>query len=255
LSAYFVVEGARTEPALLRGWLPTLVPGWVEVDRPDDLRGRCYYIFSVGGSGWADAVRAAAEDWNRFQFQHLIVLVDSEGELPDPVREEVVRVARGAAGGTPVTVAVSHPCVETWLLGNRLFCDVDGDAAYQALRGWHDVVQEDPEAMEFPGPILDGSLPSARMTSSRRSAAVRALQAGSRRSWTWRTAAQFHMEYLREAFLANGGLRYRKNDPGPGTSPEFLAQLQSRVREGHIRSMAPLLRWAEHVSAYDDQPR
>lgn len=215
MSLYIVVEGERTEPALLRGWLPRLAPGLTPALRVEDV-GAAHY-FMVAGRGYPSylaRIQAAVEDIRAFPaFSWLLVLVDAEERTAEERRSEVEEVVRDARCPIPSAVFVADCCVETWLLGNpRVLRRNPSSAELRAHLAHYHVGERDPERM----PLRPD----------------------------FRNRAHHHIGYLKAVF-AEQNISFSKSRPGHAADPAYLDALIARaaVHDGggrHLRSFGEL---------------
>lgn|GEM_PF-1194562 len=199
MSLYIVVEGRRTEPRLLRGWLPKLAPGYSPAARVEDVGAQSYFV--VPGRGYpsyGERIRAAAEDIRQFpKFSWLVVMVDAEDVDASARRAEVQKTIDESGCPISSAILVADCCVETWLLGNRTMVrPKPSTAALQAHFAHYNVRDDDPERM----PIRLGY--------------------GSR--------AQYHCDYLRAVFVERN-MSFTKNHPGDAATPAYLDKLRART--------------------------
>jgi hypothetical protein len=212
VNLYILVEGSRTEPKLLRGWLPELAPGYTEAERLEDVQANQYRL--VAGRGYPsyiDRLEAAAEDIRAFPvFGWLVVIVDAEDLSVAERRAELEEVLREVGCDVPWALLIADCCVETWLLGHRTLVKRNpASAALRAHLAHYDVTRGDPEHMPSGDPELN--------------------------------RAQYHHAYLREVFRERG-LSFTKSDPGDAATVPYLRSLEERCQTtDHLRSLAELL--------------
>lgn len=219
---YIIVEGFRTEPRVLRGWLPSLVPGIREVDRPEDLSdgARCFYLISGKGyPSYFQRITAAAQDLRDLPLEAdwLLIFADAEDITAAEREAEITAACREAGVPIPVAVHIADCCIESWLLGNRRLLPPQPQSAdLQKFYAHYDARLRCPEAM----PAHPG----------------------------WRTRAQLCCDYLRAAFQEKGPhLHYSKEHPGMAAQPDYLDALRSRIVEtGHLPSFARFLRFFDN---------
>ncbi len=222
MSLYIVVEGHRTEPRLLRGWLPALAPGLAPAHRVEDVGAHHYFV--VAGRGYPSyhqRIRDAIDDIRRFpQFAWLVVMVDAEAVDVSARRAEVQRTIDEAGCPIPSAVMVADCCVETWLLGNRAMVRPKPDRpALQTHLAHYNVRERDPERM----PIAPG----------------------------YDLRAEHHFEYLRAVFEERD-MAFTKVHPGHAATPEYLAELRARTaaedRTGrHLRSLGEVFAFFDRL--------
>lgn len=217
-SIYLLVEGGRTEPILYSSWLPHLLPGFVQLLRPEDsANAEGFYI--VAGYGYPsilNRIEAALDDVSAFPgFSRLVVALDCEDRSAEEVEAEVRALVPSTPTTTEVDVVVANCAIESWLLGNRKF--VKRSPATEPLisyRRGFDVTRNDPE-------LMPNLLPMR-----------------------FNTRAQFHKEYLKAAFREHG-LTYSEARPGPATSAGYLQEIIARANDGsipqHLSSFSGLL--------------
>lgn len=214
-----MVEGGRTEPILFSAWLPHLLPGFVELARPEDSAS-CEGFYIVGGFGYPSIfsrIEAALEDLSIFpSFSRLVVSLDCEERSVGEVEAEVYAFVRDTRTAAKVDVVVANCAIESWLLGNRKF--VKRTPVTEPLISYRrefDVTKDDPEQM-----------PNLRPD-------------------RFNTRAQFHKAYLKAAFRERG-LAYSEARPSSAKSESYLSELVARANDGsiprHLATFGGLLR-------------
>lgn len=203
MNLYLIVEGQRTEPRLLRSWLPHIVSGLSEVKRPEDaIRNHFFMVQGGGYPSYLDRIKNGIKDLQQYpQFDRFMVVVDAEDGTVDEKAEELAALMTCSVR---TEIVVADCCIETWLLGNRKIVRRDPQSA--TLRDfirWYDVVTLDPEQM----PCHPHQ----------------------------RNRATTHFEYLKHVFQERD-LKYRKKNPGPAKDPVYLEQLRLRAEapEAHL---------------------
>lgn len=222
MSLYIIVEGRRTEPRLLRAWLPLLAPAHQAAARVEDVGTRSYFVVAgFGYPSYHERIRAAVADIQRFpNFSWLVVMVDAEELSLADRRAEVQEVIEESRCPIPSVVLVADCCVETWLLGNRKMVRPQASTSeLQAHLAHYDVRRHDPERMPL------------RSDYERR--------------------APHHFDYLRAVF-AERDMAFSKAHPGHAASPEYLHELRGRTKEKdeggwHLASFRELLLFFEEL--------
>lgn len=199
MSLYIVVEGRRTEPRLLRGWLPKLAPGYSPAARVEDVGAQSYFV--VPGRGYPSyhaRIQAAAADIRQFpKFSWLVVMVDAEDVDASARRAEVQKSIDESGCPISSAILVADCCVETWLLGNRTMVrPKPSTPALQAHLAHYNVRDDDPERM----PIRPG----------------------------YDLRAQHHFDYLRAVFEERD-MSFTKVNPGHAATPAYLDELRART--------------------------
>jgi hypothetical protein len=221
VSLYFLVEGERTEKLVYRGWLQHALPALSEVDRPDDLHDKEYFILAgYGYPSYFRRIRDSHRDIREnLSIDHFFVCVDSEELTYEDKLAEVGAEIEASERETGVYelnhafrthLIIQHCCVETWFLGNQKMMPAVPEAEpLRSYAAFYDVRSNDPESMGCFGGF------------SRR--------------------AQFHLAYLRAMFRARGEhVRYSKAFPGPVVHGHYYDALWARAQDGHIASFGAL---------------
>lgn len=206
MGLYIIVEGRRTEPQLLRAWLPVLLPNIREVVRVEDADLHSYLmICGHGYPHYLNRVRDAVADLREFRFDWLLVFADAEERSAAERAQEIEEVIHEANCPVPFAVFVADCCIESWLLGNRgAFRRAELTPELKRHRDHYDVVIYDPEKMPAPG-------------------------AGPGR-------VAYHFDYL-QALLRAMGRSYTKRHAGETASETWFDELCRRARASD--SMSP----------------
>lgn len=222
MNVYFLVEGAKTEPAVYRAWLSHLVPRLTEVEFYDQAIENNFHLFSARGTkNILPRLEASIADINQVNsYDWLVVVCDTEEREQVQVRAEILdflatnglKLDRGQ-----IEVLIQHRCIETWFLGNREIIPASPRTA--KLREHfnnYDVSKLDPELLPKYG--------------------------------TYRRIAHIHKEYLELLFLEKGW-RYNKSEPRYVTELNYLEQLQQRVaaERTHLKSFQSFLEFCERL--------
>jgi hypothetical protein len=222
VNLYFLVEGARTETKLYRGWIGHALPYLSEVQRVSDLTGDRFYIISGGGyPSYVDRIRASLLDLKDHPaVDHFFICIDSEewsyakkvAEIADELaRAERETRVRDRSPHFQSHVIVQHCCVETWFLGHRKMMTRNPTSPdLLRFQRFFDVGVTDPEGMEcLPGYV---------------------------------TRASFHLAYLKAMLVEkNPRLHYTKRNPGEVLESHYFDALRERCATGDLASMRVLL--------------
>lgn len=224
MSLYIVVEGRRTEPRLLRGWLPVLAPLYMLAKRIEDVGERSYFV--VAGHGYPSyhqRIKDACDDIrNHPKFSWLVVMVDAEDWAVEDRRAEVQRTIDDNSCPIPSAIFVADCCVETWLLGNRTIVrPTPSSGPLRAHMSHYNVREVNPERM----PLAPG----------------------------YETRAQHHFDYLRSVFEERS-LSFTKTNPGEAATPNYVEQLRARTQMTdalgrHLASFYDVIAFFDNLNA------
>lgn len=206
MNLYLLVEGRRTECRLYPRWLAHLMPHFVRVPYPDEVRKNSYFL--VSGEGYPrlldKALPNAIKDVNAVgTFDYLILALDAEeAPIEDRIKEVKTALENQAerlSSSTSLRIIVQNRCIETWLLGNRrIFSRNPGNQDLQKYIEFYNVREKDPERMGMLGGFT--------------------------------TYAAFHLAYL-QAIFEERNLQYGKYNTGHAGDQTYLQELIDRARE------------------------
>lgn len=239
MNVYFVFEG-KTEALVYQSWLAVLAPHMTAVDQHDAAVKNHYYFESDMGvpDCYQVAANAVQDIHDHPHYDFLVLCLDADRMEVHEKRAEALQEIESQLQGLPhkslplncqLVVLVQKVCLETWFLGNRRF--VPKQASGQLLRqymAYYDVRTSDPEGL---------------------AAAFEQDAQHGQTLFGFRTKAQFHESYLREAFRDRlGGKTYSKSRPQEICHPSYLAELQSRVAETEdLRSLHAWLTFCQRL--------
>ncbi len=215
MNAYIIVEGNRTEYKVYPAWLKLMVPNLRRVQRPIDLTGNSYYLFSGGGiPSIYNHVANAAEDiayinsMGNIRIDYLIVCIDTEEESRDYILEQINKVISERnvdVSSFKLEVFEQKVSMESWFLANRrIYKSNPEDEVLRRYMLHYNVREKDPELMDK----IDGG--------------------------EFSTKAQFHNAYLKRIFKEQH-ISYSKTNPGEVCKEYYLNQIIKRYSEtGHV---------------------
>lgn len=182
----------------------------VQVARAADAARDGFYIISGGGyPSLLNHIKNSVLEINELpQYTHFAVALDCDEVNPEERREEIEEHIRaiGLRNGCLCCIVRQKVCIETWLLGNKIFCPTNPTdrECVDCLRHYN-VRENDPEALVPP----DGYRGSV---------------------------ASYHEWYLKAIFRERT-LSYSKQNPGVAKEGGFYERLKSRVSDtGHVSS-------------------
>ena len=228
MNLYILVEGRQTERKLYPVWLSYALPDLKKIQKPELAQSNNYYLLS--GEGWPsilkhaeDAIKTVNDIGNVYDY--LVVAVDSEGTSVKEKKEKVVSHLQDStpiAVKTKLEVIVQHPCIETWLLGNKRNCPRNPvEKELSSCLKFYDIINEDPELMGKP-PQWNG------------------------------TIANYHEYFLKNIFRdgANGKLTYSKTNPGEAAKPYYWdAMVERYTNDNHISSFGLFLHFLKSIGS------
>jgi hypothetical protein len=220
VNVYVLVEGRRTEKALYRAWLTSVMPQLRVVDRPEDLAGNSLFILSGNGyPSYKNHIIRSLEDVTRHgNIAALLICVDSEEMSRSEKLGELTGILAKGPPFSGTKLVVHDCCIETWLLGNRkIVCRAPNDELLRMHLKHFDVITGDPESM----PPMNG----------------------------FRVRAHQHLEYLRAVFRERS-LVYTKANPGAACDLSYFEELARRCSStGHMTSFAAFLDVLHEIGA------
>lgn len=214
MNLYFLVEGDCTEKFLYPKWIEYSLPHMRSVEKAEDATENNYFIISGGGvPSIFEHISDAISSINliKDRYDHFIIVLDSDGSPLETILGEVKNeLEKNIINGlTKTHIIVQHPCIETWLLGNKRF--YRKSLVNEELRDcltFYNVFESDPELMgkpqKYPGSI-----------------------------------SNYHEFYLKKVFLSrtNGRMTYKKKEPVEAGRKHYWDSIVNRyVFDAHIKS-------------------
>jgi len=229
MNLYFLVEGRRTEQKIYRHWLTYLLPDLIEVDGFSEVEQNNYFLRGARhkSPSFQKRLKASILEVNQSAYDYLIICIDAEERTVEETRQGIIQIlVELEISGVKLKdnvyfeIVVQNKCIETWFLGNRRMISHDPqDHDLVEYIRYFDVAIDDPELMTRPA-----------------------------HDNRFRTAAQFHLDYLKKIFVEMN-LSYSKTRPRHVIEAYYLAQLQNRIQEtDHLNSFRYLCNLCERIN-------